>query len=210
MKRTIIITGMALVILAALTGRLDAQRGMRGMHMHMRHPIAVGDSLRMNMMRQHGDSLLRGGMHHRIHRGAFGNPMGPGMGPLMRGRPGAGQMPGFRGEIWQTNPRGMRRAYFPGPGFGMRHGMMPGRPGMKQPRPGMRILETIPNLTEKQKKDIADLRQKQMEEMKKMREEMSAKMNDMHEANRTKIMNIFTDEQKKYFEGNNPAVQEKK
>ena len=172
MKRTIIIGGMALLILVALTGSLNAQRGMRGMHgMQIHRGIAVNDSLRMNMMRQHGDSLFRGGMQHR---------------------------------------NGMRRGYLNGPGFGMRPCMMPGRPGMRQPHPGMRIIETIPNLTEKQKKDISDLRQKQMEEMKKFREDMSAKMNTMREANKAKIMNLLTDEQKKYLEGNKPAAPEKK
>jgi hypothetical protein len=142
MKRKIIITGMALVILAAFTGSLDAQRGMRGMHgMQMHHRIAGGDSLRMNMMRQ---------------------------------------------------------------------GMMPGRQFMGEPRPGMRIIETIPDLTDKQKKDIADLRVKQQEEMKKFREDMSAKMNTIREANKAKIMNLLTDEQKKYLEGNKPAAPEKK
>ena len=211
MKRTIIIAGIALVILAAFTGSLDAQRGMRGMHgMQMHHRIAGGDSLRMNMMRQHGDSLLRRGIQHRMNPGAFGNPMGPGMGPRMRGRVGAGHMPGFRGEMWQNNPRGMRRGFVPGPGFGMRQGMMPGRQFMGEPRPGMRIIETIPDLTDKQKKDIADLRVKQQEEMKKFREDMSAKMNTMREANKAKIMNLLTDEQKKYLEGNKPAAPEKK
>jgi len=42
--------------------------------------------------------------------------------------------------------------------------------------------------------------------MKKLREEMSAKMKSLRESNREKIMNLLTDEQKKWFESNAPAV----
>jgi hypothetical protein len=49
------------------------------------------------------------------------------------------------------------------------------------------------------------MQQKQMQEMDKYREEMSAKMQSMREANRTKIMSILTEEQKKFLESG-PAV----
>ncbi len=67
-------------------------------------------------------------------------------------------------------------------------------------------LQSIPNLTDKQKKDIADLRQKQMDEMKKFREETKTKMNEMRESYRNKVKSQLTDEQKKYFDDNHPVA----
>lgn len=76
--------------------------------------------------------------------------------------------------------------------------------GMQQAAPGMRIMENIPNLTDKQKKDIAELRQKQQDEMQKLREGMQVKVNDLRESHRTKVMNLLTDEQKKWVDENTP------
>ena len=77
-----------------------------------------------------------------------------------------------------------------------------------------RFLDRLPNITDKQKKEIADLRQKQMDEMKKFREETAAKMKSMGEANKAKMMNLLTDEQKKFIESRNGValtpVEEKK
>jgi glycosyltransferase involved in cell wall biosynthesis len=70
---------------------------------------------------------------------------------------------------------------------------------MRMDRP---LLDRIPDLTEKQKKEIAGLRQKQQDEMKKQREEMSAKIKNLRESHRAKIMNLLTDEQKKWLEEN--------
>ncbi len=82
-------------------------------------------------------------------------------------------------------------------GRGMRHA---DRPGMRQMGPGMMMMESIPNVTEKQKKEIADLRVKQQSEMQKLREESAAKMQTMRETHRKNMMNILTDEQKKFLE----------
>jgi hypothetical protein len=76
--------------------------------------------------------------------------------------------------------------------------------GMQQAAPGMRIMENIPNLTDKQKKDIAELRQKQQDEMQKLREAMQVKVKDLRESHRTKVMNLLTDEQKKWVDENTP------
>jgi Spy/CpxP family protein refolding chaperone len=84
------------------------------------------------------------------------------------------------------------------------------RPGMERPGMGMRqgapgrIMENIPNLTEKQKKEIAGLRQKQQDEMQKFRDELQEKMKEMRESHRNKVMNLLNDEQKKWFEENTP------
>ena len=86
---------------------------------------------------------------------------------------------------------------------GMRHGMGHAGMGMNAGT-GMKIMESIPNLTDKQKKDIAELRQKQQEEMLKFRSDMQGKMKEMRETNRTKVMNLLTDDQKKWFEENTP------
>ena len=130
----------------------------------------------------------------------------------MRGmRPDSSEMKMMRMNHWQMPMghmgmgRGMRMM---GPGMG--RGMGPGSMGPGMGRPGMRqgghgrTMENIPNLTDKQKKDIADLRQKHQEEMQKFRDEMQLKMKEMRESQRTKIMNLLTPEQKKWFEENTP------
>ncbi|MCU0474146.1 MAG: hypothetical protein MUC93_12420 [Bacteroidales bacterium] len=92
-----------------------------------------------------------------------------------------------------------------GPGMGrkamvMRHRGM----GNLQAAPRMRVMENIPNLTDKQKKDIADLRQQQKGEMQKFREGMQTKMKDLRESHKTKMMGLLTDEQKKWLEEQTP------
>jgi hypothetical protein len=73
---------------------------------------------------------------------------------------------------------------------------------MPIPRPGMWMLENIPNLTDKQKKDIAELRQNQQAEMQKFRSDMQKKMQEMRASNRSKVMNLLTDEQRKWLKEN--------
>lgn len=97
-------------------------------------------------------------------------------------------------------------------GHGM-HGMPPGigrnsigkkHPGMgnRQPAPGLRVMENIPNLTDKQKKDLIDLRQKQKDEMQKLKGEIQKKMDDLRESHKTNVLNILNDEQKKWLDEN--------
>lgn len=97
-------------------------------------------------------------------------------------------------------------------GHGM-HGMPPGmgrnsmgkkHPGMgnRQPAPGIRFMENIPNLTDKQKKDLIDLRLKQKEEMQKLKGEIQKKMIDLRESHKTNVLSILTDEQKKWLDEN--------
>jgi hypothetical protein len=66
--------------------------------------------------------------------------------------------------------------------------------------PGHYMLESIPNVTEKQKKDITDLKLKQQDEMKKFRDEMSSKMQAMRDSHKKSMMSILTEEQKKFIE----------
>ena len=199
------ITSMLLMILLAGSFSLSAQRGMRGMR-----PDSAGmrgmrmERMHMPLMMQHPDSVKMGGMHHGMspmqmnHMDRFMCPM------CMMGRQMAGN--------WQRG-RGMNQA----PGMGrMGRGMRMMAPGMQRPAmgmqrqaPGMRVMENVPNLTDKQKKDIADLRLKQQEDMQKFRGEMQEKMNDLRESHKTKVMNILTDDQKKWVEENTPKPLEK-
>jgi len=140
---------------------------------------------------------------------------GPGQMGQMMGRPG---MRGNRGFMPQGPNAGMRGNNMGMPMCGMRRGMAPmgfDRPGIGPMGPG-RFLERLPNITDKQKKEIADLRQKQMDEMKKFQEETATKIKSMREANKAKMMNLLTDEQKKFLESRTgiaptpPTASEKK
>ena len=75
--------------------------------------------------------------------------------------------------------------------------------------PAGMILGSIPNVTEAQKKQIADLMTKHQAEMKKLREETQTKMQALRESHRKSVLNILTDEQKKFVESrekiNSPA-----
>lgn len=124
----------------------------------------------------------------------------------MNGRRGPefqGRMNGMGGNRGQMPMGGMRRGMMGGPGMMAGRGMGQmgaGQMGMYPMRPGMTMLERIPNLTDKQKKELADLRQTHQAEMKKFQEEMSAKMQSLREDNRKKVLNLLTEEQKKVFE----------
>jgi hypothetical protein len=197
MKKSVLITGMLLVFLMAGNRSLEAQRGMtRGMDstrmnrpdrgmgsMQMRTPGQKSDSLRMNRMHQ-GVSPIPG---HGTMRG-----MGPGRGSQF-GMPRGDRFamrdmgPGPRAGINSHERFGMRDMGR-GPQGGMR--MRPGGSG----RYG---IESIPNLTEKQKSEMVSLRKQQQDEMQKLRDDFSGKMKTMREENRKKLMGLLTDEQKK-------------
>ncbi|OFY82722.1 MAG: hypothetical protein A2V46_00415 [Bacteroidetes bacterium RBG_19FT_COMBO_42_7] len=156
MKNTGKIAAMLLVLLAACSLSLNAQRGMRGMR-----PDSAGIG-RMNIeQRQLHPGIGRLGMSQGIHQ--------PGM--------GMNRTPGFR----QYSP------------------------GFRTQFPGMWAMENIPNLTDNQKKDIADLKGKQMAEMEKLRIDMQSKVKELNEAHKAKVMSILTPEQKKWVEENTPG-----
>ena len=128
----------------------------------------------------------------------------------------------------QSGMRGIRQGMQRGEMYGMRRGMRPGM--MDRMGRGMgpiamnhmghgnmgtgRFVDMIPNITEKQKKDIGDLRKTQQDEMIKLNEDMANKMKDLRKANREKILNLLTPEQKKFFESHTgirePASPEQK
>lgn len=112
-------------------------------------------------------------------------------------------MPGMRGMMGQGMRNGMMRGMGPGMGFGMMRGMgrMPmDSIGWMPMGPGRRMLESIPNVTENQKRQIEDLTKKHIDEMKKIREEMFSKMQSQMDSHRKDMLNILTDEQKKFIE----------
>jgi hypothetical protein len=93
-------------------------------------------------------------------------------------------------------------------GYGMRH---IGRPGDMMAFSGgghgnnmrggqvMRTFDNIPNLTDKQKADIAKLRQDDQAKMQKLRESMQTEMKEARESHRKAMLNILTDDQKKWI-----------
>jgi hypothetical protein len=138
-------------------------------------------------------------LHNNSHRGmrhmkeaAYSRPQGRGQRD-MRGKDGRADMPMMRGmrpdrEHGQMNS--MRRGMENIPMDSMRRG------NMREER----MMGTMPALTEKQRKEIAELRQKQQEELNQLRREMSSKMNSLVQAQHDKVMELLTPEQKKYIE----------
>jgi hypothetical protein len=190
MKNSGKITIVLFVFLTAGSLSLSAQRGMRG----MRTDTARFKRPAMDML-QRTDSIRSGMMRSdnmRMHMHDMRPPMFP-MHEMRRPfryamRPGR--------DIWRPVPdmryRGMDR--LPGMGFGV---------------PGIRSLDNIPDLTDKQKKAIEELRQKQQSEMLDLRKEMQDKMKELRDSHRSKLRDLLTDEQKKLFDDNSPAKVEK-
>jgi len=196
------------MILLALNLTLEAQRGNRSMagsnrmigmpagfdSLHKRGSGVRTDSLRMrNFNRGMRNGYLHSGSQFMYHRQVPGMQRGRGMDL----RPGMG--------------RGMRDQMLQGRGDGRGMGVA-GRNSWGPVNSGRIIMESVPNVSEKQKKDIADLRLKQQDEMKKMREEMAATMQTLRDNHRKSILNILTEEQKKFIEakqGNQATTPEK-
>lgn len=147
--------------------------------------------------------LLASGVTLNAQRGMRGNGMGY---DSLRTRE-------FRHDMAQG--RMSQRGQFSGQRQmnGMRYGMGPGhmadigrgaglnnRSGWGPMSSGRLINQSLPNVTEKQKKDLADLQLKQQAEMKKLREETSAKMQSMRDSHKKAMENLLTDEQKKFIE----------
>jgi hypothetical protein len=110
-------------------------------------------------------------------------------------------MPGMRGKMGREMRFGMSRQMYPGRGFETMRGMGgKDSTGLMPMGPGRRMLESIPNVTDNQKKQIEDLVRKQHQEMIKLREDMKLKMQSVLDSNRKEMINILTDEQKKFVE----------
>ena len=196
MKTTVKLTGILLMLMLVCNLSLNGQRGMQGMP----------DNTGMNRMRMTSDTLqrhARGMRPDTLRMRGMRPQMGPGrMAPIGQFY-GQHQMYGMRGGMGMGPgmDRGMRGLMVPGPMGGMRRGMGNNdRNGWGPMNAGRLMMESIPNVTEKQKQEIADLRLKQQDEMKKFREEMVAKMQTMRETHRKNMLNILTDEQKKFLE----------
>lgn len=109
---------------------------------------------------------------------------------------------GMRNERMRGMGHGIGMMREGNPDMGMRGmGRMPmDSIGWLPAGPGKRMLESIPNVTENQKKQIEDLIKKQQDEMVRLREEMSVKMKNLRDSHRKDMLNILTDEQKKYVQ----------
>lgn len=181
MKRGITITGILLVLLIAGSG----------CHRFSRRPTRSYAGMHMNMNQNFRHNRWMPGMRGEMFQNRrFG---------MMRGM-GQGRGFGMMGRMDQGMRSPMMR---PGMGYGMmgNMGRMPmDSTGWMNPGTGRRILESIPNVTDSQKKQIEDLVKKQQDDMKKLREDMSAKMKDMMTSHKKEMLNILTAEQKKFIE----------
>jgi hypothetical protein len=201
MKRSLKLMGILLMLLMVGNGCRFAHRGVRGMIDHSR-TNKYNKQVDSRRMRQMGP----GGGHFMFQGPMSGmrNGMGMGSGRMgrmsqMMGRP---PMNGMRGFMGHRPMNGMRGIFGADKIYGMRRGMGPWAfMGQGPMRPDW-MIDRIPDLTDKQKKDIADLRQKQQDEMKKFIEDMSVKMKAMRESDRNNVLNLLTDEQKKSIESN--------
>jgi hypothetical protein len=201
MKKTVKLTGMVLMLFMAGALTLTAQQNMRGMRMdttrmhrmmmNPEHMQMNRDSMPINSMRGMGQGMMQPGM-----RGMGQGMMQPGMGEMNRDRMmggmrgGMGQCPMMQNMMQQN--RGMQHR-----GMGMGTGMQ----GMMHQR---MIMENIPNLTDKQKKDIAVMRIDQQTEMQKFRDETQSKLKAIRETQRANIEKLLTPDQKKWLDENSP------
>jgi hypothetical protein len=186
--------------------------GSIGICIHHTHKNRIMRSMHANA------SFQARGMNQRGMRGnnrMAGMPMRNGMRPGME----AGPMGGMRRGRAMGEMNGAGRGMGPGQMNGMGRGMgpdrmngAPGRQPMAMNRMGRGnmgngiMMGNIPNLTEKQRTDIADLRKQQLDEMNKLRDDMNEKMQNLRETHRKKVMNLLTAEQKKAFESNTGIV----
>jgi hypothetical protein len=180
MKRSSTIIGLLLVLLIAGNGcnsrhyrqdMRDSEKMMRtGQNFrHHREYEPSSDTMRIRGIRR---NMWPGWMEHRRHS--------------MRYAPIAG-MPGSMDRVMRNR---------------MMRGMGPMRMdsiGWIPMGIGRRMMESIPNVTDNQKKQIEDLIKKQHDEMKKAREEMTARIKSLLDSHRKEMLNILTDEQKKFI-----------
>jgi hypothetical protein len=193
MKKNLKFTGILLILLIAGNISISAQRGNRG--------GAVNKST--DRMVNASDTLRRHGMDSRFWAGP------PRMDQMQRFNNDRGMYGTGRGMGPGHGMNSMGRGMGPGRGFGMGREFGPNRRDSisgRQFGPGRMMLESIPNVTEKQKKEITDLMTKQREEMTKFRDEMQAKMKEMRESQRKSMLSILTDEQKKFIEPGTPKT----
>jgi hypothetical protein len=172
MKKTVLTAGILLMLFVAGNGSLNAQRGNREDRDSL-NMIRPGRDFGYRQMRgpgHHNDSLFMGKMHEGFAPGRM-------HGNMRNGVPG--QKPDMR--------FGMRPEHF-------------NRMEMRPDRNGRMRIESIPNLTDKQKSEIASLKKQHQDEMQKFRSEITSKMQVMREDHRKKLFGLLTDDQKKFLE----------
>jgi hypothetical protein len=174
MKKNIVITGVMLVLMIAGSGCRNRHERKEMSDFAMMHRMGKDEDLGPGRgMPDMGDRNGRG------TRDGMMEGMGPSMGNRMMGGMGPGMEPGMM--------RG--------------NGPMPtDSTGFMPMNIGRMIMENIPDVTDKQKKQVADIMKKQHDEMRKIMEEEQTKMKNLMDSHRKEILNILTAEQKKFIE----------
>lgn len=209
MKKAGIILGILLLMAITVTGCHFIRNRKEALNSHKREASRHMQKNRPNSpvynMQRGNNQRMQPGMGQGMRRG-----MGPGMQQGMRRGMGTGTQPGMRrgmgpgmnGNIGNGDGNERMRNMQPGTGYNNRNGnsQLPANPSLSDlTGSGGIFIDNIPNVTEKQKKEYADLKLKQQEEMVKMRSEMAAKIKSTIEAQRSKMLNLFTPEQKKFI-----------
>ena len=198
MKRVMRIMTAAMVLIT-VSMAADAQRGIRWANdtsvtkrPGREYRQGQGNVNRDDTVRFRGSTPGRGCVYAwNDHRGAF---RAPGFGPY-------GKF--FAPVPWQGHRHGFGPGMYGFRGYNHMRPVPPARPCMQAPP----MIERIPNLTEKQKKELESLRQKQQEEMKKFRDENRKKAEGMKKTHMDNIRKILTPEQQKWLdEHQKPAV----
>jgi hypothetical protein len=190
MKKMVKITGMALMLIMAAVLTLSAQQNMGGIRMD------TTGMHRMMMNPGHMQMIPDSMQMHGMRRGVRPDMMQPGMGGMNRDRM-MGGMQGGMGQCPMMQNMMQQRRDMQQRGMGMGQGMQ----GMMHQR---MMMENIPNLTDKQKKDIAVMMIDQQTEMQKFRDEMQSKLQAIREAQRANIEKLLTPDQKKWLDENSP------
>ena len=221
MKKAGMILGALLLMAITITGCHFIRNKREALISHGREASRIMQNRRPNSpmfnMRRGNNQRMQPGMGQGMRRGmgpgmhpGMGQGMGPGMqqgmrrgmGPGMQPGMRGGMMPGMNGNVGNGQGSGMMRRMQPGSGYNNSNtnGQSSANSSLADPLgSGGIFIDNIPNVTEKQKKEFADLKLKQQEEMAKMRSEMAAKIKSTIEAQRSKMLDLFTKEQKKYI-----------
>jgi len=177
MKRAGKILGILLLLAVAASGCRHLRHEKEDRNESKKMNKMMVHNFRHRGMGRNSDSYMMRGMRPGMRRG---------MGMMNNENTGWNQMGRGAGNGMGQMGRGAGR------GMGQMNGMDNSSVG-----PGGIILQNIPNVTDKQKKEFAELLKSQQEEMTKMRSEMAAKIRSTIESQRTKMLKLFTEEQKK-------------
>lgn len=187
MKRAGKILGVLLLLAVAASGCRHFRHEKEDRNESKKMNKMMVHNFRHRGMGRNSDSYMMRGMRPGMGRmGQMRQPMGPGQMAMMHRGMGQGMMGRGAGNGMGQMGSGAGR------GMGQMNGMDNSPVG-----PGGIILQNIPNVTDKQKKEFAELLKSQQDEMTKMRSEMAAKIRSTIESQRTKMLKLFTEEQKK-------------